>query len=1522
MANERITLTGIRPPLDSIRPSGHHLRWAFPEQFGFPKFFVVYRRPSDRFKLKCIDLSKEQVPTGQVLASGSSLEGVSFHYSGTTQIRGNGENLTVNPASSNLLELRFSEPMAYVRINLGNVQGPVQLRAYAGSDLVATSAPLTQPSGTLDAEAPLITRVTIPLNFRTLAAICCVSMAADCQDPDWELIAELPLLKSVDEGLARLEADLRNRYVPDRARAVQRYERELEPLINWLKLLQDPTDPAFANPGANPDQLQLPAPEPPAPQPKAPVQFIRPQKILLLAAIDPNIARFLSLYWVDEYGARNGPEVNKSYDYKVEGRWQGREAGCGLVFGLGSKETGLPFVNKPIEGDQLPGFRWLDRNPLGRVGLRWSRLKMSERALRPVLFDLWRDPGTMNENFLTAKQPILVPLTAAATDNTALFVDANVPLGKHTYRLRPIDIFGQLGDGIDSEPIEVRDLEAPPPPVRLRASLVQPGYPWHKPEELDLASDPATLDLQFEFGDAQHRQAPDAKAFRLYWRGEHLSETASRTVQPISSQALQGNRKVHTVQVQDAAGLDLSSFVGGKLSLESATDSPLAAAERRHYQVDKQLSSDRLQLMPSENAFTKGPYRLVSDPHLRSNWTALSPAVQVRQPRQGLVEDAGVFQAVATKVQTLPPRSDPLAMLPAGHRPTTLAEPLRIVEIELDRRLLEPDIFNGGTLAAGGSTHAVLYSTGGLTSPARIGLPPGTTISSGAALSLRPAKVFQGTISKIERMPGGGLAITLPAQNNPAGTAHLIGGIVLIGAIAEIEKAKHTIINAREDTAGLRLELRPLVTLSHRPNILNDWLSKEATVTPPQVQALTIQGTVPDEVLKSPGGEIAFDVIKRGQPVTYVARIVSDSAARPNSFNLLVRLSSAALEALQPSTTRCRYYAPYRQKLKMTLPTTVGSTDSVTTLALPISTGESSQSAYLAVTTYDERENEGPLCSPVQVMAVKPPPSGAPGQPYPCGFDVTAEAGYATPPDRQGRATLCVAWDSGTLSSTAGLRYEVARALDNTILTAHRRNWMLNNVTLAPPLEAGPQVRGSLSNVTFDDARGLYRVTLTADSDGVEPALFRGGRLSQNGHYFQVTAAAAGSTGPLQLVVRKMGQAAPVNGTATLYAPPNYDAVRDDVAALRQLAATIPDAFSLVTGVPIAETEFTDEIPGIGRNCFFYRVRAVDGAENRSQWSPVSAPFHQVDTTPPSPPVVVSTLGLEKKAIMIFAPPIEPNTLGFAVFVSESDLRPEKPLKELFPGSGNGDVLENRKLRVLNGFLNLKGLGPETLDRISNLIAVHPLREDKTPDISQNLIMVGGTFDRDKSLISWSNSGPSHGTPVYLRYTDTQGNEVGLGNIPGYYEFVHSISELGPKQRRLTFWIQSIKRAALDFSGRFLKVYSEATKPVPVTAVDNELPSPPQWMDLRWIHDDQRFSAVLSWEVDCADAFYTLERRFEFSDQWHRVEYFVHPPRGTLTYQDDGVDPAYGYRYRLRVKVFEKENDAFNIGILNKVAEG
>ncbi len=1178
MLTTHISVTGIRPDVQSVGPLGNHLRWAFPSQVGFPaRGFAVYRRSSVSIQTSaCLNFTNAQVQAGEIVTSGSSLQGVGFLYSGPSQIKGNGSKLTVDPPGSGLLDLRFAQPMVYVKLHVREIIDTIQLRAYAGQHLVATSQELNPSDryGYLEVTAPFITRVTIPLRFTSLLEVCHRSLAVECSDNSWgtEPIVRLPLPQAVDAMLKRLQVDgLFNRYVSDAGAAIQKYEPQLVDLLDWLQRLQKPAS-------TTPDQLQLSAPDR-----QHPLQSIRPQSILLLATLDPNIARLLSLFWVDADSASNGPMPGEAYDYKVEGIWQGNQTvSCGLVLGLGANTASLPQVHGPLRGDQLPGLRFQRKEPLGRVGLRWPQPQQGQEAVQPVLFDIARRSDSSAEVSLTEAMPVLVPASEWDGTDTALFIDTDVALGKQFYRLRPIDLFGQVGDWIDAEQIEVQDLEAPPPPVRLRVTAIQPGYPWrtdqqkNEPEKTNI-----DVDLRFEFGGAQHRQAPDASSFQLYYRTESLFERQAVNAVIQATGELPNDLKVYTVQISGAPGIDLSHFAGGILARRSADETALPADQRLRFRIGEVLSSNSLKLAPTEETFTGGSYELISDPHLRATWHPWGLPVPVHPELESPLKVEKTFHARAAGVEVLGSSPNPLALLPAAHQPQSLADPPGHVEVLLDIELLEPDLFTGGTLQVGTHEFSIIYSTSGPAYKgqnekiaARLGLPPGSVVAPEDSLTLKP--------------------------------------------------------------------------------------DKDALV-----RVLWLEATDSSALQKTPGGEVAFDVVanESGETLTYVARVMS--AIRPEDarhFSVLVRLlSPAALTALDIGVQQVRYYAPYR----VTLQAALGPTPTAGALPLPLPDGQSSQNLYLALTTSDPRKNESPLSAPAQVTAVKPPPTGAPGRPYACGQSATDAAGYATPPDRQGRATLCLKWDEGTLSQTNGLRYEVARALDTTILTTHRRNWLQGQIEIKSPVTGGIQLGGTLANITFDPKRGLYAANMTGGNLGaLAPAQFRGGRLTQSDgqskkHHFQVTAIAVGDNGALEVVLRPMAQVPPAQGDATLYTPPDYSDVRNDPAALRELAAKNPDAFGLVTGVPIRETQFRDEIPGIGRNCYFYRVRAVDSAENHSAWSDVSMPFYQVDTSPPDVPQRFGVVAGHRTAELVWLPSHEPGIVGYHVYRAEGDEPPK-----------------------------------------------------------------------------------------------------------------------------------------------------------------------------------------------------------------------------------------------------------------------
>ena len=314
-----------------------------------------------------------------------------------------------------------------------------------------------------------------------------------------------------------------------------------------------------------------------------------------------------------------------------------------------------------------------------------------------------------------------------------------------------------------------------------------------------------------------------------------------------------------------------------------------------------------------------------------------------------------------------------------------------------------------------------------------------------------------------------------------------------------------------------------------------------------------------------------------------------------------------------------------------------------------------------------------PLSPPVPFTVIRQSPPSKPNRPFPCGFpqdDILG--GYATPPDLQGRATVHLCWDVGGASPTTALRYEVARALDSSILAAHLRNWKLGKVEEAeiePPLINGVNADGTLSEVTFDTKRGVYR----AKFKPIQQGIFQNGRLSQNTLFFEVTFSKPHGDS-IQLLLRSATQDVPTAGPAKLEAQPNYDGLMNDIAAIQQLLEQVPptkareviqavqklaqdnpECFGMATGVPIAATDFLDEIPGKGSSRYFYRVRAVDPGGNTSEWSDVSVPFHTVDTTPPDAVRQLQAFPGDRTATLVWAVPADRRIQKFNVYRSEDD---------------------------------------------------------------------------------------------------------------------------------------------------------------------------------------------------------------------------------------------------------------------------
>jgi len=105
----------------------------------------------------------------------------------------------------------------------------------------------------------------------------------------------------------------------------------------------------------------------------------------------------------------------------------------------------------------------------------WSS-PVSATTTRPVLFDVYRDDKLLTSALLSCRPP------GKRNQSAPAYIDGAVEIllhpASHSYRVAPIDLFGQTGVPSVKAQVEVNDLPAPPPPIRLRPGSPSPtGLP-------------------------------------------------------------------------------------------------------------------------------------------------------------------------------------------------------------------------------------------------------------------------------------------------------------------------------------------------------------------------------------------------------------------------------------------------------------------------------------------------------------------------------------------------------------------------------------------------------------------------------------------------------------------------------------------------------------------------------------------------------------------------------------------------------------------------------------------------------------------------------------------------------------------------------------------------------------------------------------------------------------------------------------------------------------------------------------
>jgi len=1124
--------------------------------------------------------------------------------------------------------IHFDEPVVGIKLKLsGFGNKPIVLNAYTSNELYPNS-PVAQITSTapmqpLTLMTDFLTAISVNLDFQKLLSLECMPRDT-ALNANWHYLKGIGLLHTVTDTDNMPPSEARkivsqwpgeddnarkNYYVSSLDEAISRYSPGLSQLVWWQKkLIENPND-SIDSPNLN-SVLESGLVKPK--DTSNPLKEVELQSLMLLAAHDPNIARLLSLYWVDCHSDAMQTALGKGgYDYKIVGRWSNRKY-AGLVFGINESTVGRPTVG-PVTGRQVAGIRWEDSKAHGRVGLRWERGEDSSHpATRAVLYDIEREIENATPHgpvALTKTHPVLVPKSSWPDPQAMFFVDRKIlirevpnAVARCQYEVRGIDLFGQVGESSTSDWIEVRDLEAPPPPVHLRADLKQAGYPWLTQEERNQAGSVAELSIHFEYGEFQRRQAPDAKRFQLYWRADSVSDHFRVNVIQLSSEFLGGSGTYYykEVKLEPVEGPNLSTYTYGVIK-----------KEKTRYYIERVADSPERWYLTVPAGFSAGVYEFISDPHDQDRWTKLATETEIDDVVEGQCTWEPPFQITAKQIQVREPQPNPLSMMPPGTGAADLSTTPAYQEVFIDRRLLTPDTLKDWQISGTASKVKVIYSTQGPAFDgnngniaARIGIPVDYQVRQDDKLALSP----------------------------------------------------------------------PEELLSLPPDLDNDG---DCFV------CIKAQFATLNNLAKDLGGELAFD-----SETTHIARVVSEFAeTAPSSgeYRVLLRLVGdipTALAALKNGVLNCRYYTPYSQALTIHH---TGTPD----INLTIPPDSSVRQVYIAVSTVDSRDNEGPLSVSVQATLVKPPPNGRPDEPYPCG-DEGATSGYATPPDIQGRATVCLQWKTDDLDPLQGLRYEVARALDSGIIAADKRRWLTSEED-----GNGDALEGDVRTVAPEIDSGTYLIGVEVSAGDYKVSKYKGGRLTSTldttTARFQITGAAQLSPTTLEFRIRPLENLTPVPGyPCEIQAPPNYKPLKDDMAALKALALQNPDAFSLVTGVPIAETIFTDEIPGKGRNCFFYRVRAVDPAGNYTKWSDINAPFYQVDTTPPTTPQEFKVTPGDRCAELSWLPPRElrpddPQVVRYRIYRIEGEADHFRPLMAQPYQTIALEDTSPRRLRVVGG---------------------------------------------------------------------------------------------------------------------------------------------------------------------------------------------------------------------------------------------
>ena len=183
----------------------------------------------------------------------------------------------------------------------------------------------------------------------------------------------------------------------------------------------------------------------------------------------------------------------------------------------------------PADPDLLPAARL----PLGAMAYEVSRRDDGDQPIPAPASGTWVSlsvdaNGNLQPVFRSRTYPTLYKSPLGWPTEVQDYIDdtLNPDVRYYSYRARGYDLFGRVSDWSPPVSVDAADTTAPPAPDQLAARWIDGSDPWLEDDDaaaLAAAQAANIIRVRWSWSLARRQQAPDTKAFRVYWNSTSFS---------------------------------------------------------------------------------------------------------------------------------------------------------------------------------------------------------------------------------------------------------------------------------------------------------------------------------------------------------------------------------------------------------------------------------------------------------------------------------------------------------------------------------------------------------------------------------------------------------------------------------------------------------------------------------------------------------------------------------------------------------------------------------------------------------------------------------------------------------------------------------------------------------------------------------------------------------------------------------------------------------------------------------------